>query len=601
MALERCGADHDPGRPRHRARARPGHRPPRPQAREHLHLQPRRRQRPREDPRLRHRTFALRLAPHQRGRALRHARSTWRPSASRAARRGRASTFTRSGSSSSRWSTGKLPFEANDPTTFLIKHMKEEPPARPRGRAARSPRSSTRSSRQLLEKDPKARPVDAHRVEQDLDRAGGVASHRCRPRSPRPTQPARSRRRRMLPPVGVQQWAKRLQLFEQMLARADGNGAARPAPHAGRRARPVKELSTVRDSSAAEQRKLEEIDARGRDGRQRLGFAVDALGADASKARDDLRAAQAEVEKLGPDVKEAQAAFVAAHADVMSWEGRSGHARALFPARRGLPQVRDARRLVAPRAQARAHGADQGRRQGADGRRHRLPNRCPPHGAGEARAADRPGPRGQPEAPGRPQRGRRAARRAAAAARHAFLRAAAVPSPTWGPCFSSSSRKPARCPGQTRRPCDSPRSLRLARLAPFAILPRPRGLRRSRCVRPAHRSTSRCPPRSTRRAARGQAATTPPPRTPRRSPAERPQAAHARGAAGHPGYRRRGRPHRRRQEARRRSAPGRAARLPRPQAGDARRRDRGGWRLHDRAARARRRPAGQGLGARTTP
>jgi len=86
----------------------------------------------------------------------------------------------------------------------------------------------------------------------------------------------------------------------------------------------VKELSQVRDSSGAEQRKLEEIDQRGREGRQRLGFAVDALGTDASKARDDLRAAQAEVEKLGPGVKEAQAAFLAAHQDTLSWEGRSG-------------------------------------------------------------------------------------------------------------------------------------------------------------------------------------------------------------------------------------------------------------------------------------
>jgi serine/threonine-protein kinase len=128
----------------------------------------------------------------------------------------------------------------------------------------------------------------------------------------------------VLPPVGVQQWAKRLQLFEQMLARADG-AAPRELPRtlADVRAQ-VKELSQVRDSSAAEQRKLEEIDARGREGRQRLGFAVDALGTDASKARDDLRAAQAEVEKLSPDAKQAQAAFVAAHHDALSWEGRSG-------------------------------------------------------------------------------------------------------------------------------------------------------------------------------------------------------------------------------------------------------------------------------------
>ena len=67
------GAHHDPDRPRHRARARPRRRAPRPQAGEHLHLPPRRRLRPREDPRLRHRALARRHAPDQRRGALRHA------------------------------------------------------------------------------------------------------------------------------------------------------------------------------------------------------------------------------------------------------------------------------------------------------------------------------------------------------------------------------------------------------------------------------------------------------------------------------------------------------------------------------------------------
>jgi chromosome segregation ATPase len=111
-----------------------------------------------------------------------------------------------------------------------------------------------------------------------------------------------------------------------MLTRADGSAPRELARTLADVKSQVKELSDVRNSSAAEQRKLEEIDARGREGRQRLGVAVDALGADASKARDDLRAAQAEIEKLSPDVKKAQAAFVAAHADTLSWEGRSGMA-----------------------------------------------------------------------------------------------------------------------------------------------------------------------------------------------------------------------------------------------------------------------------------
>ncbi len=219
-------------------------------------------------------------------------------------------------------STGKLPFEASDPTTFLIKHMKEKP-LRARAVEPKIPEKLDNLVAALLEKDPKARPVDAHRVEQDL--IALAVSLRIAPPPEPEADPASSQQpMTVLPPVGVQQWAKRLQLFEQMLARVDGS-APRDLPRtlADVRAQ-VKELSQVRDSSAAEQRKLEEIDQRGREGRQRLGFAVDALGTDASKARDDLRAAQAEVEKQGPGVKEAHAAFLAAHQDTVSWEGRSG-------------------------------------------------------------------------------------------------------------------------------------------------------------------------------------------------------------------------------------------------------------------------------------
>jgi eukaryotic-like serine/threonine-protein kinase len=219
-------------------------------------------------------------------------------------------------------STGKLPFEANDPTTFLIKHMKEKP-LRARAVEPKVHEKLDNLIAALLEKDPKARPVDAHRVEQDLVALAEAL------KIPLPTEPeadpASSRQpMTVLPPVGVQQWAKRVQLFEQMLARADGSAPKDlPRTLADLRGQ-VKELSDVRNSSAAEQRKLEEIDTRGRDGRQRLGFAVDALGTDASKARDDLRATQAEVEKLTPEVKKAHEAYLAGHQEIVTWEGRSG-------------------------------------------------------------------------------------------------------------------------------------------------------------------------------------------------------------------------------------------------------------------------------------
>jgi serine/threonine-protein kinase len=63
--------------------------------------------------------------------------------------------------------TAELPFDAPDITTFLIKHLKE-PPARPRSKNPDIPEPLEALILQLLEKEPKRRPVDAHRVETDL-------------------------------------------------------------------------------------------------------------------------------------------------------------------------------------------------------------------------------------------------------------------------------------------------------------------------------------------------------------------------------------------------------------------------------------------------
>jgi tRNA A-37 threonylcarbamoyl transferase component Bud32 len=218
--------------------------------------------------------------------------------------------------------TGKLPFQAGDPTTFLIKHMKEQPP-RARSLAKGIPEKLDTLIAQLLEKDPKARPVDAHRIEADLVALAREVGAPV-PLEPE-ADPASSRDVPVaLPPVGVQQWVRRLEVFEQMLVRADGP-ARRDLDRMLTEVRThVRELSEVRDASTADQRKLEDIDARGRDGRQRFGFAVDALGLDASKARDELRAKRADLEVLAQDSKRAATAFAGAQREVVTWEGRSG-------------------------------------------------------------------------------------------------------------------------------------------------------------------------------------------------------------------------------------------------------------------------------------
>jgi eukaryotic-like serine/threonine-protein kinase len=219
--------------------------------------------------------------------------------------------------------TGKLPFEASDPTTFLVKHMKERPPP-PRAIDPRLPERLDTLIVQLLEKDPKARPADAHRIEQDLvllARSLGVTvppEPEAEPQTSRP--PAAT-----LPPAGVDQWARRVKVFEQMLVRADGAAPRRDLEKTlGDVKKLVRELAALRECSNSEQRKLEDIDARGRDGRTRFGFAVDALGLDASRARGQARTARTSLESLAPDSQRATDAYKVTQREVVTWEGRSG-------------------------------------------------------------------------------------------------------------------------------------------------------------------------------------------------------------------------------------------------------------------------------------
>ncbi len=218
--------------------------------------------------------------------------------------------------------TGQLPFNAPDPATFLIRHMTEVPPP-PRKIEARVPERLDALVLQLLEKDPRSRPVDAHRIEHDLVdlsrklRIPVPAEPEADPSSSRPVA-------RTLPAASIDQWSQRVEVFEDMAARAYGPGV----PHAQARAlsdlkRLVREYGQIRSSSAKEQRALEEIDARGRDGRQRLGFAVDALGLDASKARDELRAARAALDGPAEAVRRVTEAYLEAQREVVTWEGRS--------------------------------------------------------------------------------------------------------------------------------------------------------------------------------------------------------------------------------------------------------------------------------------
>jgi serine/threonine-protein kinase len=110
-----------------------------------------------------------------------------------------------------------------------------------------------------------------------------------------------------------------------MLSRAFG---ARPPPDLKKLLIDIGQLvlnvSEVRGVAVKEQRKLEDIDKRGRDGRQRFGFAVDALGIDLSKAKDEVRAAQSRAAEMKDAAAREAARYAEAQRQVIAWEGRCG-------------------------------------------------------------------------------------------------------------------------------------------------------------------------------------------------------------------------------------------------------------------------------------
>lgn len=218
--------------------------------------------------------------------------------------------------------TGRLPFEASDPATFLVKHMKDLPPS-PRSLNRRIPEAMEALILQLLEKDPRLRPVDAHRVEQDLVSLGHSLGAKGPP-DPESDPESSSRPPARMLPVALEQWRRRIDVFDEMLIRAYG---ARPPGEQERTLSELRKLVTeideARASSAKEQRTLESIDAHGREGRQRLGFAVDALGLDASKSKDEARSARTDLDRLSRDTEKAAHAYHDSHAELLTWEGRS--------------------------------------------------------------------------------------------------------------------------------------------------------------------------------------------------------------------------------------------------------------------------------------
>ncbi len=219
--------------------------------------------------------------------------------------------------------TGRLPFESPDIASFFVKHLKEVP-ERPRNLNPLVPQELEDLILRLMAKDPKARPVDAHRVHQDLVEL--AQAHRIPvpvdPQSdPAVSSPRPASTLRALEPT---RWAKRTEVFAAMLARAYGGTPPQPAAAALAEMKEfVARMLRIGEETLAVQEEIESVAERGREGRQRFGFAVDALGVDLSRAKDEERVASEEVVTRAARVTEAQEGFKTAQAEVVRWEGRS--------------------------------------------------------------------------------------------------------------------------------------------------------------------------------------------------------------------------------------------------------------------------------------
>jgi serine/threonine-protein kinase len=219
--------------------------------------------------------------------------------------------------------TGVLPFDAQDVPSFFVQHMKVPPPP-PRAKEPSIPEPLEHLILELLAKDPKHRPVDAHRVHADLV---AIADAMGVPTPPEHAEENQSSRgpARTLPPVAIDAWARRVALFDQMLSHAfTGAPPAELNNLLSEVKGLVEQIARLRNRSVTAQRALEGIEARGRETRQRFGHAVDALGVDASKARDDLKATVAQLDAASGGMAQHQLRFAELHREAVIWEGRSG-------------------------------------------------------------------------------------------------------------------------------------------------------------------------------------------------------------------------------------------------------------------------------------
>jgi serine/threonine-protein kinase len=220
--------------------------------------------------------------------------------------------------------TGRLPFESEDVPGFFIQHMTAEPP-KPSQLVPEIPRRLEELILALLAKKPEDRPVDAHAVVKLLEPlVPQGAGAPMPPLSSSTTQRAASVAP-TLPPTTLEKWAGRTALFDQMLRRAYQSGNA-PPEQVGKLAQMrtiLARIHELRSAGLKEQRKLEQMEAQAKEGRERLGHAVHVLAEDLSNAREAHRSAQKEIQPYVDAEQGARASYVRAHEKWLAMGGAS--------------------------------------------------------------------------------------------------------------------------------------------------------------------------------------------------------------------------------------------------------------------------------------
>ena len=219
---------------------------------------------------------------------------------------------------------GMLPFYAEDIAKYFNKHMHETPRLL-RTIDPRIPVALEDLVARMLGKQPKDRPVDAHRVHQDLLEIIKDLQVAAPPATV--DEALITSAPVTLAPGPADIWARRVFVLDQMLTHAYGPRQSAPEDLTALLMNVrdnVRQVVTLRNEALDAQKELEEIESRGREKRTQLGFAVDQLGVDASRAKDEVRSSKEKQESAALASTVARERFASAHRDAMTWEGRSG-------------------------------------------------------------------------------------------------------------------------------------------------------------------------------------------------------------------------------------------------------------------------------------